>query len=108
MFLKDKRGQSTLEYALLIAAIVAGLVMMQIYVKRGFGGKMKGSADDVGEQYDPVAFHSNYNTIYGTQRQDTVTNRVSRSELTEIDTTNRVGVETVDAWVADEALTRAH
>lgn len=108
MFLKGKRGQSTLEYALLIAAIVAGLVMMQIYVKRGLGGKMKSSSDDIGEQYDPVAFHSNYNTVYGTERKDTVQNRVSRSELTEDDTTNRLGAETVDAWVTGEDLNRVH
>ena len=30
-----KRGQSTLEYAVLIVVIIAALIAMQVYLKRG-------------------------------------------------------------------------
>ena len=47
-----RRAQSTLEYAALIAVVVAGIIAMQTYFKRGLEGKVKSSADDIGTQYD--------------------------------------------------------
>jgi|SRR3989338_3106810 len=108
MFLRHKRGQSTLEYALLVAAVVAGLVMMQIYLKRGVGGKLKGAADDIGEQFDPVVFNSNYDTITSTARRETVGNKVTRSQLTAPESTTRSGSESVRGWTANENLYREH
>ena len=108
MFLRHKRGQSTLEYALLVAAVVAGLVMMQIYLKRGVGGRVKSGADDIGEQFDPAAFGSQYNTVTSTARRETVSNRVTRSQLTAPETTTRSGSETVRSWTANENLYREH
>jgi uncharacterized protein (UPF0333 family) len=49
----NKRGQSALEYAVLLAVIVAALVAMQVYVKRAGEGRLKESADDLGSQYEP-------------------------------------------------------
>ena len=45
------KGQSTLEYALVITVIMAGLVAINIYMKRGVQGKLRESADKIGEQY---------------------------------------------------------
>lgn len=108
MFLKNKRGQSTLEYALLIAAVVAGLVMMQIYLKRGIGGRLKSGADNIGDQFDPAAFDSNYNTVSGSTRHETVLSRVTRSELTAAETNVRTGRESVQGWAAGENLHNQH
>ena len=47
-----RRAQSTLEYAALIAVVVAGIIAMQTYFKRGLEGKVRESADDIGTQYD--------------------------------------------------------
>ncbi len=49
----NKRAQSTLEYGILIAVIVAALVAMQVYVKRGIQGRLRQASDDVGEQFSP-------------------------------------------------------
>ena len=50
--LKRHKGQSTLEYAMIIAVVVAALLAIQIYMKRGVQGKLRSSADDIGAQFD--------------------------------------------------------
>lgn len=54
MFIRlNKRAQSTLEYAVIIAVVVAGLVAMQVYIKRGVQGRLRQASDDIGEQFSP-------------------------------------------------------
>ena len=55
MMKKNKKGQSTLEYAILIIIIIAALLSLQTYVKRGVQGRLKQSADDVGDQFSNTA-----------------------------------------------------
>ena len=45
--LRNKRAQTTAEYAILIALVVAAVVGMQTYVKRGLQARYK----DVGDDY---------------------------------------------------------
>jgi len=58
-----KRGQSTLEYAVLIALILSSILIMQFYVKRGYQGRLKQEADSVGGQYSPGHTTSSITTI---------------------------------------------
>ncbi len=51
--LKKIRAQSTLEYAVMVALIAAALLTMQTYIKRGIQGRLKDTADELGQQYDP-------------------------------------------------------
>jgi len=44
-----QRGQSTLEYAVLASVVVAALLFMQIYVKRGAMGKLRSATDRIME-----------------------------------------------------------
>jgi Flp pilus assembly pilin Flp len=52
-FLKmhKRKAQSTLEYTMVVACIAAALMGMGIYVKRGFQGRFREAADQIGEQY---------------------------------------------------------
>ncbi len=50
-WLRQKKGQSTVEYAVLIVIVIAALLTIQVYIKRGIQGKLKSSADDIGDQY---------------------------------------------------------
>ena len=50
----NKRAQSTLEYAILIAVVVGALIGMQTYVKRGLQGRLRVATDDVGSQFEPA------------------------------------------------------
>jgi Flp pilus assembly pilin Flp len=68
--LRNKRAQTTAEYAILIGLVVAALLAMQTYVKRGLNAKMKDGTDAytalaVGEgattQYEP--YYLNQTTI---------------------------------------------
>jgi hypothetical protein len=48
-----KASQSILEYALLIAVVIAALLIMQTFMKRGYQGRLKDSSDRMagGESY---------------------------------------------------------
>ena len=49
-----KRAQSTLEFAIVIFAVVAALLAMQVYIRRGLQGKLRTSADEISiQQYEP-------------------------------------------------------
>ena len=55
------------EYAAVIAILIGALFMMAHYIKRGLGGKMRDSADSIGEQFDArnITSDMNYYTIGG-------------------------------------------
>jgi hypothetical protein len=52
-FLRKIKGQSTLEYAVLIIIVIGALLSIQVYIKRGIMGRLKSAADDIGDQYSP-------------------------------------------------------
>lgn len=60
MFYRRTKGQSTLEYVVLIGFVVAALIAMSWYMKRGAQGRMRQSADQIGEQYEAGCTTSNY------------------------------------------------
>ncbi len=49
--LRKFKGQSTLEYAMIIAVVVGAIIAMQIYLRRGVQGKLRESVDNIGGQY---------------------------------------------------------
>ena len=50
---RRQKGQSTLEYAILIIIILGALLAIQVYIKRGIQGRLKESADNIGDQFSP-------------------------------------------------------
>jgi len=49
MFRQNRSGQSVLEYAVLLGVVVSGILIMQMFMKRGFQGQLKGSSDAISE-----------------------------------------------------------
>jgi len=49
----NKKGQATLEYGIIIAVIVAALLTIQVYFKRGLQGRIRQASDDIGDQFSP-------------------------------------------------------
>jgi hypothetical protein len=68
MFRLKRRAQSSAEYAVVIALVVAAAVAMQIYVKRGLQGSVKFAvdkaqrSDSASGQYEPYYLESSYDT----------------------------------------------
>lgn len=63
--MRNKKGQTILEYTVIVIIILGVLIAMKDYVKRGVQGRWKSATDDFGEQYDPQNVNSSIN--YGTQ-----------------------------------------
>jgi uncharacterized protein (UPF0333 family) len=66
----QRRGQSLLEYSILLVIIIAAFIVMQIYIKRGFQGRWKTTIDELGDQYDPNTTNSVF-TYKMTQNSET-------------------------------------
>ena len=66
------RGQSTAEYAILAAVVIAALLAMQIYMKGGIQGKLRESADQVGDQFSPSAYHGKFKTTNTSAVEETL------------------------------------
>lgn len=49
----DRKGQSILEYSVLIIVVIAALIATGNYIKRSIQGRWKSAVDDFGDQYDP-------------------------------------------------------
>ena len=92
---RHKRGQSTLEYAILIIIIIGALLSIQVYIKRGVQGRLKQASDDIGDQFSV----GNQNTILTTSvtstTNDTFSGGVTRSEIVVDEVTNVTGSSNV-------------
>ena len=63
--MRNHKGQTILEYTVIVIIILGVMVAMKDYVKRGIQGRWKSAADDFGDQYDPQSVNSNI--VYATQ-----------------------------------------
>lgn len=54
--IRRRRAQTVIEYAVLIAVVVAALLAMRIFFKRSLEGKIKESGDRIGKQFSPVGY----------------------------------------------------
>ena len=57
---RNKKGQNTVEYAVLIGLVVAVAVAMQTYVKRGIQGRFRDASDDY---YTGLKSDANWGTV---------------------------------------------
>ena len=97
-YLNQKRGQSTLEYAVLIVVIIGALLTIQVYIKRGVQGRLKSAADDIGDQYSDGNTNSIQRTIrngstYETFNAGIASTQIAGNEITN-ETENSVIVNT--------------
>lgn len=73
--LRNKNGQNTAEYALLLGLVVAAAIAMQTYVKRNLQGGLKYAVDKgliqndtATRQYEPYYLQSDFQTTVGASR----------------------------------------
>jgi Flp pilus assembly pilin Flp len=53
IFSRNKKGQSAVEYTVLLILLMGAFIGIQNYMKRGVQGRWKASVDELGDQYDP-------------------------------------------------------
>jgi len=53
MLTKMKKGQTAIEYTVLLIVVIGSLLGIQNYLKRGLQGRWRDSVDSLGDQYDP-------------------------------------------------------
>jgi Flp pilus assembly pilin Flp len=63
--MRNHKGQTILEYTVIVIIILGVMIAMKDYIKRGIQGRWKSSADNFGDQYDPQSVNSNI--VYATQ-----------------------------------------
>lgn len=78
---KKTKGQSTLEYAVLIIIVIGALLSIQVYIKRGVQGRLKSATDDIGDQYSPGNTNVRMKTHVASNTQDTFKAGVTNSAL---------------------------
>lgn len=96
---QNNKAQSTLEYAVLVGVVVAGLLAMQVYLKRGYQGNLKEQADSMGSQFSPGQTTAHYNTTSQTSSQETVNGTVGTA-VTQIfyQNSNKTATENVTGF----------
>jgi len=83
MFKLNRKAQSTAEYVIVLGLIVAAVVAMQTYVKRGFQGRIKDAVDYVDQtsgnttlnifksgQYEPYYMSTTFESNRDAQQSD--------------------------------------
>jgi hypothetical protein len=74
-----RKAQSSMEYSALVIIVMAALLTIGNYFKRGIQGRWKSSVDGMGDQYDPLK--TNADIIY----------QVRTNVVTTLSTVNVVG-----------------
>lgn len=101
MFKRNLRGQSTLEYVILAGFVVAALIAMGVYMKRGFQGRLRESTDQIGQQYSAQHTTSTYTTKTDVVQRETLdVSGVARTDITK-NTQTRTGSEKVEGLSAE-------
>jgi Flp pilus assembly pilin Flp len=82
--LRNRRGQSILEYAILMVIVIAALLSLQTYIKRGIQGRLKQATDDIGEQFGTNTTFNKTTKSYSSTKETgdagtVVTNTISSS-----------------------------
>ncbi|MDD5080351.1 MAG: hypothetical protein PHH68_08560 [Candidatus Omnitrophica bacterium] len=94
----NRKGQSTLEYAIIVSVVIGGLLVMQHYIKRGYQGKLKSASDDMGEQFDPDAYTANFNITQSSKVKQTVNSGVTTTTHQEDQINQKTGGESLEKW----------
>ena len=98
--MRKNKGQTILEFTVIMIIILGVLITMKDYIKRGFQGRWKSATDDLGDQYDPQHVNSNIlsqtlvnsvSTVTVENGQDSSSGQTVNGQWTDsVDTSNSV------------------
>jgi hypothetical protein len=101
-----KKAQSTLEFAVVIVCTIAALLAMQVYIKRSMQGRLRASADSIGEQYAPgnTVLNSTYNLNTNTTSWSHVMQYVYNDTILDSETIGVTLPETIETRSVSETV----
>ena len=80
-FLRKRKAQSTLEYAVLIIIVIGALLSIQTYIKRGVQGRLRQASDDIGDQYSAGNMNQTRVTVFHSRTNETYKKGVQNTKL---------------------------
>ena len=95
MLRRRTRGQSTLEYVILIGFVVAALIALGVYKKRGIQGRLRSSTDQVGEQFSAGNTTSEYTTKTEMQQTENMASGGKTTTVIDKNVQSRSGSEKI-------------
>jgi len=106
--LSKKRAQSTAEYVVVLGLIVAAVVAMQTYIKRGFQARIRQAVDYVdqggqnivnfsGNQYEPYYLSSNFDSTQNVDTREELLNAGAVDRYTNQEYRTRNGEQIIGA-----------
>ena len=66
----NRKGQSTVEYAIIVAVVISALLVMQFWMRRGVMGKLRDSTDQIGDQFNPFEASHDLDAGFVSQRSE--------------------------------------
>ena len=103
--MNGRTGQSTVEYAVLLVVVIAALLAVSIFMKRGVMGKARESTDQVGEQFAPLTTSNDYTRTFKSKRTERAQmDGMAFSTIVEPEVQNRTGNEDLTENLKDEKL----
>ncbi len=103
--LRHRKAQSTAEYVIVLGLIVAAVIAMQTYVKRGFQGRIKDAVDYVDngdgssvsfatKQYEPYYLESSFTSERSSEDTENLAEQGAVTR-TSTETSQRSGAQTI-------------
>ena len=99
-----KKAQSTIEYAMLVACLIAALLCIQHYLKRAAQGKLREAADSIAEQYD--AHHVTSDITFSHEGETTTTSDMVEELYAEAEEGKIFGIRTTTELTDEEKIKR--
>ena len=98
--LRKTRGQTALEYVVLLVVVIAALLAAGKYFRRAKEGGIREAADQIGGQFSAAETTTDYTTVTHSKRSDAVTNTGSSTQtFVDPETQTKTGSETVQGQV---------
>lgn len=95
-------GQSTIEYVFLIGLVAAAIIAASVYFSRGFQGRLRSQADEVGEQYSLRGMDTNTVETSVVRTKTTISDKTTITSTPVPTITNKSGYENVDKPLSQE------
>jgi len=90
-----RRAYIAIEYLYLLGLAAAALILMLVYISRGFQGNLRVQADQLGVQYSPKDMQTNITQVWKVQRSDYIEGDGDYYKATTAETMTNKGNENV-------------